>query len=339
VRRATAPSLRATTLRWAGSVCLVAAVSCVGRESTVAPSDRETSGSEAAATGTETTRVALAPLPLLTSEELALDEQVDVSELLPDAPSEPAPSPSTDPEAAAFAAIVERSAGCYLSPELDRHRHLPPADCASLFAQLEAGGDPASSAIGGYLAENAERLDQDVVTRLSLVLASNPRLGVSFLVRRLHQLAAHDEVLARNGVLSRTSPNEFLVRSRLTSMFELATGYPIDFYAGESTRDELVAHDRVVAIRALRFWHRHESDPASWPRLAEQRVRSWLAADERRMVSAARLVRDRPAYGAMVPLVREVLGRVALHNTEAQVILEDLERLDDSGEGSLSGPF
>jgi hypothetical protein len=302
----------------------------------VASPDRETSGSEAAS-ATETTAPELPPLPLLTSEELALDEQVEVSELLPEAPSEPVPS--TDPEAAAFAATVERSAGCYLSPEFDRHRHLPPADCESLFAELEAGGDAASSAIGGYLAENAERLDQGVIGRLSRVLASHPRLGVSFIVRRLHQLAAHDEVLAGNGVLLRISPNEFLVRSRLVAIFELATGYPVDFYAGEATRDELVAHDRVVAIRALRFWHRHESDPASWPRLGEQRVRSWLAADESRMVSAARLVRDRPGYGAMVPLVREVLGRVALHNGEAQVILEDLARLDDSGEGSLSGPF
>ncbi len=334
-RRAQRPALRWIPLglvRCVLALALVAHVSCARRESTAAPAVRETSGSTAAAT-TEASPVEV-PLPLWSSEQLELEERVDPSEPLPDAPT-----PSADPAAAALAVIVERSAGCYQPTAIDRPLHLAPADCESLFSQLEAGGDAASSAVGEYLAQNAERLQRDVVLRLSFVLAANPRSGVAFLVRRLHQLAAHDEVAARNGVLLRTTPNELLVRSRVVSMFELATGYPVEFYAGETTRDEDVAHDRVVAVRALRFWHRHASDPASWPRLGEQRVRSWLAADESRMVSAARLVRDRPAYGPMVPLVRDTLRRVALHNREAQVILEDLDRLDDARESSDSGDF
>lgn len=316
----------------------LAAVSCVRRESTVASLDRGTSaGSAAAATATETTPVARAPLPLLTLEELALDERVDASELLPEAPSEPALSPSTESEAAAFAATAERTAGCYRNHELDRRMHVAPADCESSFAELGSGGAAASYAVGRYLAEHVERLHHDVVTRLSLVLASNPRLGVAFVVRTLRQLAALDEVQARNGVLLRTMTSEFLVRSRLVSIFELATGYPIEFYAGETGRDESVAHDRVVAIRALRFWYRHESDPTNWPRLAEQRVRSWLAADVQRILSAARLVRDRPAYSAMVSLVRDVLGPMALHHSDAEVILEDFARLDEPPSGSLGG--
>jgi hypothetical protein len=316
-------------------LALVTPVSCARRESTVAPPVRETSGSTAATTTTTEATPVEVPLPLLNSEQLELEERVDPSEPLPDVPTSPA-----DPTAAAaFAVAVERSAGCYQPPTIDRSLHLAPADCESLFSHLRAGGDPASSAIGEYLAQNAERLHRDVLLRLSLALAANPRPGVLFLVRRLHQLATHDEVAARNGVLLRTTPNEVLVRSRVVSMFELATGYPVEFYAGERTRDEIVAHDRVVATRALRFWHRHGSDPSSWPRLGEQRVRSWLAADESRMVSAARLVRDRPAYGPMVPLVRDTLRRVALHDREAQVILEDLDRLDDSGESSVGVVF
>ncbi len=206
-------SARPLRARWLASASLAlvafAAVSCV-----------RTTSAGSSATATEPRTAPLAPLPLLTVEELALDERVDASEPLPDAPPEPALSSSTEPQAAAIAADVARSAGCYTSSEFDRHGHLPPSDCASLFAALERGGDAASFAIGGYLAENAERLHQDVVTRLSLVLASHPRLGVSFLVRALHLLAQRDETLAQNGGLLRTSPNEFLVRSRLVSMFE-----------------------------------------------------------------------------------------------------------------------
>jgi hypothetical protein len=328
-----APPRRATSIRWAAgawALACVVVVACGRREPTVPSPTADTAGSTADTAAAE----ALAPeppLPLLSPSQLDVDEHVEASEPLPDAPTPPA-----DPAAAAFAAIVERSAGCYPAAEIDRARHVAPADCEALFSRLEAGGESASAAVGEYLAHHVESLHPDVVRRLSLLLAANPRGGVASLVRRLHELAAHDEAAARNGALLRTTPSEFSVRARLVTTFELATGYPVEFYAGATTRDEDVAHDRVVAVRALRFWHRHASDPSRWPRLGVQRVRSWLAADESRVLSAARLVRDRPAYAPMVPEVRDILRRLALHHGEARVLLEDLDRRDDPPPGSLS---
>lgn len=284
---------------------------------TVTPSDPRTTPSAPAIATVDNART-LPTSAITTVAAMLVEERVDPSDPLPQAPPEPVAPPALEPQIRSLTATVARTNECWGTEPYMRIAHNPPAECNQWFEAIAHGGEASGFAIGRYLSTLQQPMQGGPATRLTEILASTEaHSGIAFVLRRLHSSIASANVPDRNAP---PNPQVFYGIETNVRLFEQTTGFPVNelptwqnIYDGDP-----ITKSKPMVARSLRYWERNGAAASSWSALSEQRLRLWLSADDARVVRAAQLINARRASAHLKPAAIEALNRVAASTSSAE---------------------